>query len=414
MSAPPGVSPGRLERLASGLEELECSALLVLAGSARDPDMAPFAGPVHVHSCFVLGRRGQSPLFGYLTPMEREEAAATGLELLTPEALDVARWARQGAGEERLLAEVLSQGLLLAQVAPGTRLALAGRTTGAGIVAVVTRRLEELGWSLVPAHDLLRRLRKAKSEPELDAVRHAARGASAALRRVAELLAATVERDGELWLQGERLRVARLRREVASSLATAGLEQPEGNIVAPGAQGATPHSAGRDESVLRAAETLVVDLFPRGCLFADCARTFCAGAVPAAVEEAHRAVLDVLGRAHRALAPGARGWDLQAAACARLGELQVPNPVADPGTTRGYVHGLGHGVGYELHEYPSFRRHAGDEGVLEVGDVLTLEPGIYEPAAGFGVRLEDLVWLGPDGVEILTPLPYDLDPRAWA
>ena len=87
--------------------------------------------------------------------------------------------------------------------------------------------------------------------------------------------------------------------------------------------------------------------------------------------------------------------------------------VREPATTTGYVHGLGHGVGFELHEYPSFRREAGEEGVLEVGDLLTLEPGLYDPEAGWGVRLEDLVYLGPDGPESLTPLPYDLDPRAW-
>ena len=51
--------------------------------------------------------------------------------------------------------------------------------------------------------------------------------------------------------------------------------------------------------------------------------------------------------------------------------------------------------------------------MLEAGDVLTLEPGLYEPEGGFGVRLEDLVLLAEDGPELLTPLPYDLDPRAW-
>ena len=52
--------------------------------------------------------------------------------------------------------------------------------------------------------------------------------------------------------------------------------------------------------------------------------------------------------------------------------------------------------------------------MIREGDVFTLEPGLYEAAAGgFGVRLEDLVYLGPEGLENLTPLPYGLDPRAW-
>jgi Xaa-Pro aminopeptidase len=77
------------------------------------------------------------------------------------------------------------------------------------------------------------------------------------------------------------------------------------------------------------------------------------------------------------------------------------------------VHGLGHGVGFELHEDPSFRETAEEEGLLEVGDLLTLEPGLYDAEAGYGVRLEDLCYLSAEGTVNLTPRPYALDPRAW-
>ena len=91
-----------------------------------------------------------------------------------------------------------------------------------------------------------------------------------------------------------------------------------------------------------------------------------------------------------------------------------PTPISHRGTQRGYVHGLGHGVGYEVHELPSFREHAPPaEGTLEEGDVLTLEPGLYEPEDGWAVRLEDLYLVDTDGPVNLTPLPRDLDPRAW-
>jgi Xaa-Pro aminopeptidase len=204
-----------------------------------------------------------------------------------------------------------------------------------------------------------------------------------------------------------------VRHEVAAALAAHGLEQPEGNIVAAGADGAVPHTSGRDERVLRAGESLVVDLYPKGGLFADCTRTFCVGRAPQALVEAHAAAHEALVAAHGSALPGERGWTLQEAACAMLAAKGWPTPITQPGATRGYVHGLGHGVGFELHEYPSFRRNAGPEGTLAVGDVFTLEPGIYDPEAGFGVRLEDLVALGPTGPEVLTPLPYALDPRAW-
>ena len=193
-------------------------------------------------------------------------------------------------------------------------------------------------------------------------------------------------RERELWREGEPLRVARLKAGIAHIFAGAGLEQPRGNIVAPGGEGGVPHSSGTPERVLRAGETLVVDLFPRGGLFADCTRTFCVGEPPERVAAAHAAVREALQLAHAAARPGARGWDLQVAVCEAFTARGYPTPLSEPGTLQGYVHGLGHGVGFELHEFPSFKRHAESEGLLEVGDVLTLEPGLYDPDPAHRLR----------------------------
>jgi len=183
-------------------------------------------------------------------------------------------------------------------------------------------------------------------------------------------------------------------------------------------EGGVPHTSGTPERILRPHESLIVDLFPRGTLFSDCTRTFCVGEPPEALVRAHAAVLAALELAHLEAIPGERGWDLQERICALFASRGYKTPISHPGTIDGYVHGLGHGVGVELHEYPSFRRSAGGEGLLEVGDVLTLEPGLYDPSPnGFGVRLEDLIHLGPPesgGPEVLTRLPYELDPRAWS
>jgi Xaa-Pro aminopeptidase len=408
-SSPLGQRAVEIDR---GLASEGCDALLVIASSARDPDLAPFVGAVHVHSSFLVVPRKGEACFGYLSPMERDEAAASGLRLLTPEGLDVARWARQGEPEEVMLANVLERALLLAGVAPGLKLALAGHA-GAGLVQAACSRLGATGWTFAPGHHLVLAARKGKTASELAEIRRVAKATSEAMRAVAALLAKSSTLDGMLWVEGEPLVAGRLRQEVATTLARHGLEQPEGNIVAAGADGGVPHTSGGDDRVLYGGEALVLDLYPKGGLFADCTRTFCVGEPPEALVGAHAAALDALEAAHATALAGERGWALQEAACSRLAERGWPTPITQPGTTRGYVHGLGHGVGFSLHEYPSFRRHAGPEGVLGVGDVFTLEPGIYDPEAGFGVRLEDLVALGGEGPENLTPLPYALDPRAW-
>ena len=328
--------------------------------------------------------------------MERDEAAATGLELLSPDDLDVARWSRDSPQPGAFHANVLAQALQRSGVAPG-RIALAGRLPF-GLAHEVLERLGGEGWSFVSASDGPRSP-SASRRPcaELAEIRRVAGVTCEAIRWVAACLAGATVRERELWLEGEALSVARLKAGIAGIFAAAGLEQPRGNIVAPGGEGGVPHSSGTPERVLRAGETLVVDLFPRGGLFADCTRTFCVGEPPPRVAAAFAAVREALQLAHAAARPGARGWDLQVAVCEAFTARGYPTPLSEPGTLQGYVHGLGHGVGFELHEYPSFKRHAGERRACSrSGDVLTLEPGLYDPdpVTGFGIRLEDLVHLG--------------------
>jgi Xaa-Pro aminopeptidase len=256
-------------------------------------------------------------------------------------------------------------------------------------------------------------MRKRKTAKELEEIARVAAGTCAAMRAVASLLAQASVRGGELWCEGERLTIGRLRRRIAEVLGTFALEQPERNIVAPAEEGAVPHNPGSDDRTVREGQSLVVDLFPRGRLFADCTRTFCVGEPPENLRRAHAEVVQALRWAHREARPGRRTWELQQGVCASFREAGYPTPLSDPGTVRGYVHSLGHGVGYELHEWPFFRDVPGIEGELELGDVVTLEPGLYDEEQGWAVRLEDLVVLDVDGPRNLTPLPYDLDPRGW-
>lgn len=398
-----------LDRL---LAAAEAGALIVVGHGGGDPDLARYAGAAKLGDAFVVVPRGGAPRLGYFTPMERDEAAATGLELLDPEALDVARWARDGASASATLAGVLARALQLAGVGPG-RVALAG-SWPAGPLVEAAGRLAADGWLAISGNEIALRLRKAKTAEELAEIRRVSAITGEAFRRVAALLAEAEVRSGELWLEGEPLRVARLKAEVARWFAAAELSQPRGNILAPAEEGGVPHSSGTPERILRAGKSLVVDLFPKGRLFSDCTRTFCVGEPPPALAAAHAATLDALRLAHAGALAGARGWELQEAVCRLFAERGYATPISQPGTLSGYVHGLGHGVGHELHEYPSFKQPAAEEGWLAVGDVLTIEPGLYDPAPdGYGVRLEDLVHLAESGAENLTPLPYALDPRAW-
>jgi Xaa-Pro aminopeptidase len=403
----------RLAALSAGLDELGCEALLVLAPSSQDSDLAPFLpGPAHLGECLLVLPRGAPPRLGFLTPMEREEAAGTGLALLTPEDLDVSRWASELPDPAYFLSQVAGRALERCGVSPG-RVALAGHGP-AGTVQAACAALSRAGWEWVPGNALMTTARKRKEPAELAGLREASDTTCKAFRAVARLLAAATEDDsGELWLEGELLRVARLRAEIARVLAGEGFEQPRGNLVAPAEEGAIPHCSGTPDRVLRAGQSLVVDVFPKGRLFSDCTRTFCIGEPSEALRRGHAKVCEALEEANLRARPGVRGWEVQEAVCARFEAAGYPTPISEPGTTRGYVHNLGHGVGFEIHELPTFKKSSGAEGVLRAGDVFTLEPGLYDPEERWAVRLEDLHHLTEDGLEVLTPLPYDLDPRAW-
>jgi len=344
--------------------------------------------------------------------MERDEAASSGCRLLDPESLGVAGIRQEAGSRVEGLTLLLRRAFELVGWEPGP-VALAGRS-GIGDAVAAARALETEGWRFESGHELVLSRRRSKSAAELGLARRAARGVAAAFRAVAKELAAAQPSGAELLFEGEALTVGRLRAVAAMTLAEHGLDQPHGNIFALGSDAAVPHTAGADERRVQSGMPLIVDLFPRGSLFADCTRTFCLGEPPAALAAAHESVLEALNEARRLLRPGLRGWALQLAICERFEGRGYPTPRSHPGTETGYVHNLGHGVGYELHELPSFRESAGEEGLLATGDLLTLEPGLYDPGEGWGVRLEDLFHLGAEGAECLTPLPYALDPHEWA
>jgi Xaa-Pro aminopeptidase len=370
-------------------------------------------GDTHLGESFVIATAAGAVSLGFITDMERDEAASTGLDLLTPAHLGLHELREQGHSPGAFWHRLLAAALEASGAAPGLW-AVAGHPA-AGTALEACSLLGEDGWQFVSGAEIVRRWRKLKPEGWRERMAAPADGVCAAMRAIAALLhAATPGGEGSLELQGQPLRVGRLREAASREFARFGLSEPEGNIFAAGSVAGVPHSRGASSHVLRAGEPLIVDLFPRGGLFADCTRTFCVGEPGAEFRRAHDSVRGVLEAAHAACRPGIRGWELQELACDAFEEAGYPTVRSMPETRRGYVHGLGHGVGFELHEYPSFRKAAGSEGLLAVGDLLTLEPGLYDPEAGYGVRLEDLCYLSGDGLVNLTPLPYAWDPAAWA
>ena len=159
---------------------------------------------------------------------------------------------------------------------------------------------------------------------------------------------------------------------------------------------------------------VLIDIWPRdkaSRCWADMTRTFVAGgeAPPAELQEYWELTRASLDAVLPMLKPGAVCREIHAASCEPFEAAGKPTVRTKPPDTileEGYYHGLGHGVGLEVHERPNLGRS--DE-TLIAGDVVTVEPGCYRPGFG-GCRLEDLVLVTEDGAEVLTKFPYELSP----
>jgi Xaa-Pro aminopeptidase len=269
---------------------------------------------------------------------------------------------------------------------------LAGRLSGrAGfedhhLTVKAFRKLEDKagdGVELVAAGEVVEGLREVKDPAEL-----------AAMAAAAELADAVYEELRERGMAGRtELDVA---RELERSLRDRGAEPAFPPIVAAGSHGARPHAEPRDVEIPR--DTLVVvDMGAQlDGYCSDCTRTFATGSIDDAALEVYELVRRAQETALEAVRAGAACREVDGAA---------RDVIEETGHGELFGHGLGHGVGLEVHEGPRLTKTA--EGELQAGNTVTVEPGVYLPGE-YGVRIEDLVAVTDDGCDVMTPFPKTL------
>jgi Xaa-Pro aminopeptidase len=230
---------------------------------------------------------------------------------------------------------------------------------------------------------------------------------------VADFLTSHQVKDGVLVdKQGEAVTVAEVKRRINLWLAMHGAENPEGTIFAIGRDAGVPHSAGADDDPIPVGKTIIFDIFPceaGGGYFHDFTRTWCLGFAPDDVQQIYQDVLDAYEAIYATLKPNSPCRVYQIQTCKLFESKGHMTIMSDPKTEAGYVHTLGHGIGLAVHEGPKFSHSETNKDALLPGSVIAFEPGLYYPERGLGVRIEDTVWVRPDGVpEILVDYPKDL------
>ena len=270
-------------------------------------------------------------------------------------------------------------------------------------------RLRAAGVELNVDRDLFACRRRVKNEVELAGVRRAQRAAEAAMDAARDLLRRAEVRNGALHVDGAVLTCERVKDAIGEVFTKHGLVADD-FVVAHGAQSAIGHEMG--SGPIAPGEPVVIDLWPKDketACYSDMTRTFVAGEPADEIVEYHRLCKEALDRSLAHVKPGIAGKELHVMVSDLFHEHGYPTQVhKKPGEVleSGFYHGLGHGVGLEVHELPWVGMAPGE---LAAGDVITLEPGLYRHGYG-GVRLEDIVVVTDDGCENLTDYPYDLTP----
>jgi Xaa-Pro aminopeptidase len=304
-------------------------------------------------------------------------------------------------GGDELIRSGLTREATLLEIAARacTALGVARAVVPAMFPVQVADRLRAEGVELEPQSELFDLRRRTKTPAELAGIRRAQAAAEAGMTAAAGLL------RGGGPLTSEEIKAA-----IDAAFMAQGCSCDE-FIVSHGAQSAIGHHMGAGE--IKPGEPIVIDIWPRdreSACFSDMTRTFVIGEPTDELVEWQRLVKEALDRSLELIRPGVGGREVYDAACEVFEAAgYATQRTKEPGRMldHGFFHGLGHGVGLEVHEAPGMGLAAKD--TLQAGDVVTVEPGLYRPDTG-GCRLEDIVLVTDDGYENLTDFPYELRP----
>src|SRR5205809_1796377 len=366
---------------------------LIVAASETDPDML-YATKFWAPDPFIfLQRNGKRTLV--LSDLEidrgRKQAKADEFFMFSQFEREMQGKSKKAPPYEKVLAHFLKK--------RGVRSAVVPANFPLGYA-------EELAANKIRVHatnGLFWPEREAKSEKEIEMMGQALRITEKGLKRAIEVLKASKPGAGKrLRWSGKTLTSEMLHAEIDSTILRAG-GIPTGTIVAGGDQACDPHERGFGP--LYANSLIVLDVFPRDAktgYFGDMTRTVLRGRASDAQRKLWETVKAGQTFALKKIKAGVDGMTIHKAIQNLIRERGFPTEVRK-GTTVGFFHGTGHGLGLDIHEHPRLQKVT-----LKARQVLTVEPGLYYPGLG-GARQEDVVIVTKTGCKILSRFPKRLE-----
>lgn len=397
------------------MEAKDIAAILISGSADHNPAMTYFLGNVHVSKGELVIKPGEKPVLVH-EAFEREEAAKTGCLLLPNNRYPYRELLKETNGdrtkvEARRIARILQDN----GITKGRVVLYGQMDMGKAYSTIfgVNEFLPDVQFMADWDEAFLYKAMTTKDDHELDQIREMGKITTSVVGKTAVFLSQQQLKNNLLVkANGDPVRIGEVKGLINRWLAEAGAENPEGTIFALGHDAGVPHSTGNNDETLRGGETIVFDIFPcqvGGGYFFDFTRTWCLGYAPDDVQLLHQQVKQVYDQLISELNPGNLFRPYQIRTYDLFEAMGHPTNRSHPNTEDGYNHSIGHGLGLRVHEKPWSGDKADETDALVPGAVFTMEPGLYYPDKGMGVRIEDTYCVNHrNTVELMAEYPYDL------
>ncbi len=396
------------------MAERNLDALLVMGDAGGNKVMNYLTGGASLEHALVVKRRG-GPLTLIHGSMERDTAEATGLQLVDRDQQYNRYELLNKHNGDRLAAEADYLSQVIADQGLQGRLGIYGMQDAGAAFALLNKVQAEVSdVELVGEYEesLFSVARETKDHDEIAEMQEAGRLTTLIMGETRDFLQEHRVQDEVLMRDAKNpLTIGDVRQFIHARLNHYGMAEDHDTIFAQGRDAGVPHNSGDNSKPIKLGEPIVFDFFPmtEQGYFHDVTRTWCLGYAPPAVQQLWDECKEIFDQVLAAMKVGTPCRDYQIMTCDYFEAKGHPTVRSHPGSHEGYVHSLGHGLGLDVHEEPRLSHAAGNETLLQPGHVVSVEPGLYYPERGIGVRIEDTVAFTEEGELInLTDFPYDL------
>ncbi len=394
------------------MKEKRVSAIVGIGSAHNDAVMYYLLNGVNVTGWYI--KKYKSPACVLHSEIEREEAMKTGLKTISFNKYNLNEIYNKY--EDRLKANAVFLCSVLKDMKIKGRIAFYGNAQlgyGYNFLRQLKRLDKNLEILYEPEKTMIMKLRMTKDEVEVERIKKVRNGVVNAFSKTLDWVRKMKVKDDIIYKErNDKLLIKDLKRNISAELFKQGYVNSSGLILAQGRDAGVPHNAGKDNEPVKLGKTIVFDIFPQemgGGYYFDFTRTVCFGYAPDYVKRDFEFVKCAQDIAFENIGVGKRTRDIEKMVCEYFEKNNQPTLLSSPKTRIGYCHSLGHGLGLNVHESPSFGLLKTNQDIIDKGMVFTIEPGLYYPDKGYGIRLEDVIYIDRNGRLVnLTKFPRRL------